>query len=198
MNTMRNLIKASAALAILAAANLTTQAAVPINASGTFTFVADPVTSGLFDYTITIFNNDTSGGPSIGSFWYAWTPTAGDFLPHEPATEAGPSGWTANPSGVSPSSVQFVKGSLGTAIAPGSSGVFTFSSTDTPAVLNGNTGGGTPIGSSFVYSGGIEVGNAGALTITEAPEPSALALFVLGGLGFAGLGRLRKWRTNAA
>jgi hypothetical protein len=195
MNTKRTILSASALLAILSATAITAQAANgTISASGTFTFANDPVSG--FDYTVTVLNSASSTA-SIGSFWFGWT-FSGDFLPSDPTAEAGPTGWTAT---VAPEnskfSIQYVL-STGTAIAPGGSGIFTFTSADSPTVLTGTDSSPSgPTASSFVFNAGLFSSPSEQITITEAPEPSSLGLIALGGLGFAGLGWRKKFFRNA-
>jgi hypothetical protein len=191
MNTKQNLILALT-LSLLAASSLTTQAAIPLTASATFTSVPS---GSAFKYTIDLFNTSAAGGPSIGSFWFGWT-FSGDFLPNSPTAEAGPLAWSAT---VVPEnskfSIQYVlqSPSPGVPIAPGGFATFTFTSPDSPAVLTGNsvTPSG-PVASSFVFSGVIFAGSSANFAVTEAPEPASLALFALGGLGLAALARRRK------
>jgi len=135
-----------------------------------------------YDYTITLNNTASSTSP-IETLWYAWVPGA-DFLPSSPITVQPPSGWSDAITG----------GSLGdgygiefftttTPLNPGNSFIFEFESADTPAQLAGNSPAhpGSPVGTSYVYSG-IVSGAAATFVVQPVPEPSSLALLLLGGL----------------
>jgi hypothetical protein len=139
----------------------------------------------VYDYTITLNNN--SGSVSIGSLWYAWTPTISPFfyLPSPPTSASAPVGWTAS---IVANSIQYVDS--GTPLVPGQSIQFQYVASFTPAQLTGNAG------YSYVYSGGIE-GDPGAfvnIQTVAAPEPSSLGLLMAGflGLTLAGRRKLRK------
>jgi hypothetical protein len=193
MNIKRTIISISAKLAILAATTFTIQAApAPLIVSGSFTFVPDAVSGS--DYTVTVVNNSGVSGPSFDSFWFGWT-FSGDFLPSDPTAEAGPAGWSAT---VAPEngkfSIQFVGG---TAIAPGSAGIFTFTSADSPTVLTGtDTSPSGPTANSFAFTGGLFSSPDENFVVTEAPEPSSLGLLALG-ISFAILSWRRRFFRGA-
>jgi hypothetical protein len=142
--------------------------------------------------------NSASSTASISTFWLGWT-FSGDFLPSDPTSLAGPTGWTGSVVAESGKfSAQYLLGS-GSAIAPGGSGIFTFTSADSPSVMSGNqtTAPLGPTASSFVFNGGAFSTPSDGFTVTEAPEPSSLGLIALGGLGFAALGWRKKFFHNA-
>jgi hypothetical protein len=88
-----------------------------------------------------------SGSNPINAFWYGWT--QGSFnLPSVPTSIVPPAGWTAT--AVS-DSIQFAN-STGSAIAPGSTGTFTFDSTNTPTQLTSGITDGDPTGESVAYA----------------------------------------------
>jgi hypothetical protein len=139
----------------------------------------------LYDYIITL--NNTSGSVSIGSFWYAWTPTISPFfyLPSTPASASAPAGWTAS---IVANSIQYVDS--GTPLGPGQSIQFQYDAPFSPAQLTGDAG------YSYVYSGGIE-GDSGAfvnIQTVAAPEPSSLGLLTAGFLSLALAGRRKLWK----
>jgi len=137
----------------------------------------------LYDYTITLDN--TSGSVSIGSFWYAWTPTISPFfyLPSTPSSASAPTGWTAS---IAANSIQYV--SSGIPLAPGQSIQFQYVAAFSPSQLTGDAG------YSYVYTGGIE-GDPGALVnVQTVPEPASSVLFLAGFLGWVG----RRWRLPKA
>jgi len=147
--------------------------------------VSGQASAGAYDYTITL--NNTSSSVSIGSFWYAWTPTIAPFfyLPSDPTSALAPVGWTASPVA---NSIQFTAGS-GVSLAPGQSIQFQYVAGFSPAQLTGMAG------YSYVYSGGIEADPGAFLNVvTTVPEPSSAALLLAGflGLTFAGRWKLKK------
>jgi len=159
----------------LAAATMGTQAQ-GIIPSGTLAGV--PGAGNTYDYTLTL-NNAANATTDIEGFWYAWLP--GRFsLPTMPTSASGgSSGWSATVDG---KSIQF-QGNATDAIAPGSSAVFTFVSTDSPTTLAGSFNN-LPIGASVAYPGTINFSGSAPnqeFTVLPAPEPSTFAL-VGGGL----------------
>jgi hypothetical protein len=151
------------------------------------TLVGTAGTGDTFDYTLTL-NNGAAATSSLEGLWYAWIPGA-FYLPSAPSSASGAaSGWTAT---IKNNSIQF-QGSAGDAIAPGGSDSFTFVTTDSPATLAGDTGGGVPIGTSYAYPGTISGNVAGAdaqeFVVQSVPEPSSLGLLVAGSLCFAAVG----------
>jgi hypothetical protein len=98
-------------------------------------------TSAPYTYTITL---DNIGTTNIGTLWFAWTdvPINYDFLPSVPTVTSMPSGWVApitHNAGFPGDGygIEFYNLS-GSAIAPGNSATFKFTSTDPPATLAGS------------------------------------------------------------
>ena len=107
-----------------------------------------------YQYTITLNN---TGSTLIGTFWFSWVPGAG-YLPDTPNFSA-PTGWTAHQTNGSPPqdgySIQWVANSFATALQPGTSSTFTFTSATPPAVLFGESTihPPTPVDTAVIYSG---------------------------------------------
>jgi len=169
----------------LAAGSLAGQAQGVTGASATLSGVAG--TGNTFDYTLTLYNASNATTP-IEGLWYAWIPGA-FYLPSAPSSASGNgTGWSAS---IVNHSIQF-KGDSGDAIAPGGSAAFTFVTSDSPAALAGDTGGGVPIGTSYAYPGAVggNVTGAEEFVVTSVPEPSVFGLLTAGLLG---LGMVR-WK----
>ena len=133
-----------------------------------------------FDYTVSLHN--TSSDTAIGTFWFAWTPPGQpveyDFLPSSPSAASAPSGWVAPISSGSPgTSIEYYNLS-GSAIAPGSTGAFQFTTSDTPLQLQG-TSLGFPILTSFIYQGLPLSGPTNEVTPAFVPEPASWSLGAL-------------------
>jgi hypothetical protein len=137
-----------------------------------------------YNYTITLHNTGTT---NIGSFWFAWTdvPINYDFLPSSPTVTTMPPGWIA------PISHNFgfpgdgygieYYNYLGSAIAPGASATFGFTSPDPPATIAGNAF--IPpnlVSTSFVYVGFPQGDPGFEFNVKAAPEPSSAALAGVG------------------
>ena len=160
-------------------------AAVPSHAQGVVATISDVPVSGGFDYTILLQN---TGSTAINSFWYGWT-TGGNNLPSIPSSPANLLGWGNTVSG---DSIMWVNSS-GTTLATGHTGTFTFFSSSTPAAMTT-----PPAGESVAYvhgidfSQGVEGDSTGIVspTLVAAPEPSCVALLVVGSLGLLASG----WR----
>ena len=81
--------------------------------------------------------------------------------------------------------------------APGDDLIFTFKSADTPAQLAGNSPfyPGTPVGTSFVYSGQPLNGDPFEFVVQSVPEPASMTLALIGGIGVFGAGWLKQSRA---
>jgi hypothetical protein len=113
-----------------------------------------------FDYKITL-TNPSSSDSAIGTFWYAWIAVPDqDYLATRPISVTPPSGWTDtithHPSGSDGYGILFTASSPASAIAPGSSLTFQFTSADPPSSVDGNSPfyPGVPVNTSFVYPQG--------------------------------------------
>jgi len=184
--------KLSAVAGLLAASALGARAVESASAVITPTSLG----GGNFDYSITL--NDT-GTTNLGTFWFAWIPGQ-DYLPVSPISEVSPTGWNVNAITHAGSSdgyaIQWVASS--NFITPGNSLTFSFETTATPAQIGGNSSffPGTPVGTSFVYSGGpfSDGGARFVATLAAAPEPSTLGMLffaaaIMGGIMF-------RWRLG--
>jgi len=145
----------------------------------TATISGTPV-SGGYDYTIVL---DNTGSTGLEGFWYAWT-DSGNNLAAAASNPGNTLGWGNSLFGST--SIQW-QGTSGTALAPGSTGDFTFFSTAAPGAITTS-----PSGESVAYVTTIQFnenipGTSSPVfspTLVPAPEPSTTAL--LGG-GVAGL-----------
>jgi hypothetical protein len=186
------------ATSVLAASILATQASAgPIDVSARLTGTPN---GSNFDYTI-VLKNSSSSTDSIKTFWYSWVPGA-DFLGTSPISVTPPTGWVDHITHfpnvpTNGFAIQFVTSTA--PLAPGNSLSFMFTSAETPSQLAGNSPfyPGTPIGTSFVYSGAPFQGDSLQFTVTSAPEPSSLALAGLGSLGVVGYAWRRRLRKPA-
>lgn len=160
-----------------------------LSATATYTGTADPVTAGVYDYSLT-FNN--TGTTNIGTFWFAWVP-GGDFLAPKPISNSSPAGWTNgqfNNATNTGTSIRWV--TTTSPLLPGQSlSGLNFTSLETPHQLLGNvltgTGAGGPILTSFVYIG-APFGDPGLsfVPVAQTPEPDSLFLMATGLLSGAG------------
>jgi hypothetical protein len=157
-----------------------------------------------FDYTITLTNSSTSNVP-IGTFWFSWVPGQ-DFMTNRPISETTPNGWVANITNGGPTdgfAIQWIAGTTTTsnpavAIDPGASLTFGFVSAETPAQLAGNSQFHPtfPELTAFLYNG-IPFSDAGTqITVSAVPEPSTMALSLIGGLGLLASRRLRRRKAS--
>jgi len=137
----------------------------------------------VYDYQITLTNTGTT---NIGTFWFAWTPpgdpTEYDFLPSLPTPTGEPAGWTGPASpGFPGNSIEYYNVS-GSPIVPGQTGTFSFTSPDSPTILQG-TSLGFPITTSFIYAGMPEVGSFAQVSpVTLSVPPSSVTLLANGDL----------------
>jgi len=130
--------------------------------------------SAPFNYTVTLHNTGTT---DIGTLWFAWTNTPGDynFLPTSPTNITAPDGWlspvTHNAFGGDGYGIEWYN-YLGSTIAPGGTGLFQFTSNDSPSVLAGNAYfPGFKVSHSFVYVGFPET-DPGFQFNATVPEPA--------------------------
>jgi hypothetical protein len=127
------------------------RALLAVAATGTIT--SAPAGSN-FAYTITLNNTGTT---PIETFWYAWIQSPfEDFLKTSPISETSPSGWSPQITNIGSNDGYAIEWTTTTApLNPGGSLTFSFVSADNPASVNGDSVfyPGTPVGTSFVYSG---------------------------------------------
>jgi PEP-CTERM motif len=152
--------------------------------SATATISGTAAGGGMYDYTITLFNN---GSEDLNGFWYGWTANDGFDLPSDPTSAGNSLGWDND---LYYNSIEWMNNS-GTALAPGDSATFTLESSDTPAEITAS-----PSGNSVAYTDvgwfGYPEGyadystDAFAPTLVAVPEPSSLALFTIGAIVTAG------------
>jgi hypothetical protein len=132
-------------------------------------------TSALFNYSILLKN---AGTTNIGTLWFGWIPGY-DFLNASPTNLSVPAGWLAySPGGAGTYSLEMYNNS-GSPIAPGNTGAFSFTSTETPAQLAGNALFGNKVTTSFVYVGSPQSDPGYQFNISIVPEPSSLVLLML-------------------
>jgi len=168
-----------------------TPAFAGLSATATISSVPDGAD---FDYTIQLHN--TSADTPIGTFWFSWTPPDEpieyDFLPSVPSSATGPDSWFSLISPGFPGTSIESYNYLGNNIAPGDTGTFQFTSSDSPLALQGTSILGFPILTSFIYQGDPEVGPDAEVTpVFAVPEPSSL---LLGGIGYLLIARRRRQR----
>jgi hypothetical protein len=174
-------------------------AAGVIQASATWTSVLDA--DGLnHDYTIKLVNSAASTDP-IGTFWFSWVPGA-DFMANNPISLTTPANWvgvvTHFPNvPTNGYAIQWVA-NTGSELGINNSLTFGFKSAETPAQLAGTSpillnGASFPEGISVVYNGKPFSADSQTFVATPAsvPEPSTLALLLVGGLALVGWKRRR-------
>ncbi len=141
---------------------------------------AQPLSGGLFNYSVALDNIGTS---SLETFWFAWDLSGYDFMTASPSSITAPSGWSGTITAVIGYGIQFNTST--TPLAPGSTINFGFNSTMTPAQMAGISYLSTPVGISYVSTapnfGGTQSGSFFAQVV---PEPSSIAFFATGFLGF--------------
>jgi hypothetical protein len=148
-------------------------------------------TSAPFNYTIHLNN---TGDTDIGTLWFGWIPGY-DFMNTSPTNISVPAGWLAySPGGAGAYSLEMYNYS-GSAIAPGDTGTFSFTSTETPTQLKGDSLFGNKVTTSFVYVGYPQYDPGYQFNVTVVPEPSTLLLAGIGGL--TGLLAWRRRRGQA-
>ncbi|HEY1685826.1 MAG TPA: hypothetical protein VGG19_13765 [Tepidisphaeraceae bacterium] len=128
-----------------------------------------------FDYSIVLHNTSTDGS-AIGTFWYAWVPGE-DFMKSNPVSVTNPNGWGDNITSSAGFAIQWVAGA-GSAIPAGGSDTFSFVSPDDFATMTGNSpyySPATPIGTSYVYSGG-PFSDGGFRFVVAVPEPASIGM----------------------
>jgi hypothetical protein len=145
------------------------------------------LTPTTFQYTMDLTD---AGTTNIGTFWFSWVPGEG-FMDSAPLSLSAPANWhvaqTDGPPPVDGYSIQWVA-MAGAALTPGDSlSGFTFESELTPQDLAGLSSihVGTPVLTSFTYSGAPFSDGGFSFVVTEAaataaPEPTTLFLFVVG------------------
>jgi hypothetical protein len=152
-----------------------------------------------FDYTLVLTNSSASTDP-IGTFWFAWVPGK-DFMTNSPLSETTPNGWMANVThggATDGFAIQWVAGA-GAAIPIGGSLTFGFVSSETPAQLMGNSQfyPTFPEATAFLYNGAPLTGDSEQIVAAAVPEPSTLALSLVGGLGLLAARRFRRRATRS-
>jgi hypothetical protein len=139
-------------------------------AAATFSIQAQSVTATIsavaagssYAYTITLQN---TGSVALNSFWYGWT-TGGNNLPSDPSSPTNSLGWGNNLDG---NSIKWVNSS-GTALAPGASATFTFTSSSAPSAITKS-----PSGESVAYVGAIDFTENKAGDSTAVFSPTLVA-----------------------
>ena len=133
---------------------------------------------GLYNYTITLNNTGTGG---LETFWFAWVPGE-NFLATNPTNIVSPTNWSANITHGGAGDGYGIQWLTSTApLAAGSSLNFSFQSTDIPTAVAGNSVfyPTTPVGTSFIYSGGPFSDSGYQFVVASVPEPSDLCLLAL-------------------
>ena len=132
---------------------------------------------GVYDYTILLNNTGTT---QLGTFWFSWVPGQ-NFMPAIPSNISAPSGWQVAITSGPGYGIQFV--TVTAPLAAGQSINFSFDSSVTPAQMAGSAFG-SPVGTSFVYTG-VPLSDPGyEFVVQSVPEPSAPGLLLTGWFGW--------------
>jgi len=166
--------------------------AMPLAATATISAAPNP--DGVhFDYTIKLTDTGTT---DIGTFWFAWTPPGQPveygFLPSSPLSTNQPAGWVAVVIPQFPGTSIDFQNLSGSAVSPGQTATFDFTSSDSPAKLQGLALGVFPITESFIYSGAPFVGTPAQVNPAFVPEPASGLLSALGLIGMVAWDRRRQ------
>jgi hypothetical protein len=133
-----------------------------------------------FDYSI-MLTNPSSSDSAIGTFWYAWIAVPDqDYLATRPISVTPPAGWTDtithHASGSDGYGILFTASSAASAVAPGSSLTFQFTSADPPSSVNGNSPfyPTTQVNTSVVYPQGpfSDAGHQFVVATASTPTPT--------------------------
>lgn len=136
--------------------------------------------AGVYNYDIHLTN---TGSTTIGTFWYAWNPGQ-DYLPTKPSQVMAPTGWSDAITHIGQGdgyAIEFTANSSANYLQMNQSlSGFDFSSTDSPAVLDGGSNffQGANVGDSFLYHAGPFSDNGTQITVQTVPEPTGLIWLV--------------------
>ncbi|MHB8637571.1 MAG: PEP-CTERM sorting domain-containing protein [Fimbriimonadaceae bacterium] len=153
--------------------------------TATATITQTGLVGGVYSYDIDLLNTGSTG---IQTFWFAWVPGL-NFMPDMPTSVGAPASWTDVTTGPPGYAIQY-KTSGGLAAGNSLDG-FNFSSVDSPTVLEGSAGG-TPILTSFVYSGQPLFGTSNQFVVAFAPAPEPATWLALAGFGLIAIAKRRR------
>lgn len=129
----------------------------------------------VYSYTISVNNTGTT---PIGTLWFAWIPGQ-NYLTSTPIAITSPAGWTSSVIGSGANqSIRWTTSSLTQDIdAGGSLAGFSFTSAMSPTQLAGNSPSfpGTPVTTSFFYSGGAFSDAGFRFVASVIPAPGSAA-----------------------